>query len=121
MRINFRQLVYTPGEHIPALRIKSAGDRIPSEHHRHQIVAYVQSHIDPFLRYMDVSVTTRFREEVLRNHNVLIQYAEYLTENRILTCKVYYWQSPRACDDEYIALGLDIAEDELYTLLSLTS
>jgi hypothetical protein len=121
------QPAWPAGDTIPAWHTKTAKDRLISDHQRSQIVACVQSHINQFLRYMDVEVNSRNIEEVLRDHNVLMQFAEYLTDNRILTCKVYYWKVPDrrgeytdfATAQKYIAIGLDIKEDELYTLQSL--
>ena len=128
MRINFKKKAWPVGYDIPECHQDKTGDSIISEHTRSQLTACIKSHINPFLRYMDVNITTRNAEEVLRDHNVLMHFAEYLTENRILTCNVYYWKMPAEDADtrgnwdftrRYVAIGLDIKEDELYTLQSL--
>ena len=69
-------------------------------------------HVGKFLDDLDIPDWYRTRQWSISDHKVVKEFAKYLTKNKILNCKMYYLIGP---DKKYIAMGIDIKEDVLYT------
>ena len=123
MKINFARTPVPLGhapirDALPMYRESS----IISDEQRQIFLEIIHKQIILFLKHMDIDLEIRYREEVLKRPAVLANFAKFLTDNRVFTCTMYYWEKPSSDHGNgpsYIALGLDIEEDELYTLQSL--